>query len=121
MKRLIIGVASKSFTRQRTIDIAAGRIKPKDTDPKIWVNSVESVGRLLNAENLAMIGAIRTQHPATISDLAKLMKREQSNVSRTLKRMAEFHIVEFEESHGKKMPVVNWDEISLHIPTSTAA
>lgn len=120
MKKLIIGVASKSFIRQRTIDIAAGRIKPKDTDPKIWVNSVESIGRLLNAENLAMIDTIRVKHPSTISDLAKLMKREQSNVSRTLKRMAEFHIVDFEETQGKKRPVVTWDEIVL-IPMSIAA
>lgn len=120
MKKLVIGVASKAFIRQRTIDIAAGRIKPKDTDPKIWVNSVESVGRLLNADNLSMIETIRQQHPATISDLAKIMKREQSNVSRTLKRMAEFHIVEFDEAQGKKTPVVTWDEISI-VPMSTAA
>nr|WP_067297145.1 MarR family transcriptional regulator [Marinobacterium profundum] len=120
MKKLVIGVASKAFIRQRTIDIAAGRIKPKDTDPKVWVNSMESVGRLLNADNLSMIETIRKQHPATISDLAKLMKREQSNVSRTLKRMVEFHIVEFEEAHGKKTPVVTWDELSI-VPMSDAA
>lgn len=120
MKKLIIGVASTTFIRQYTMDIASGRIKPKETDPKIWVSSVESVGRLLNAENLAMINIIRTQHPSTISDLAKLMNREQSNVSRTLKRMAEFHIVDLEETHGKKMPVVNWDEISI-VPMASAA
>ncbi len=120
MRKLVIGVASKAFVRKRTIDIAAGRIKSKDTDPKIWVTSMESVGRLLNADNLSMIDTIREKHPATISDLAKLMKREQSNVSRTLKRMAEFHIVEFDEAHGKKTPIVTWDEISI-IPMPLAA
>lgn len=120
MRKLVIGVASNAFIRQRTIDIAAGRIKPKDTDPKVWVASMESVGRLLNAENLAMIDKIREKHPATISDLAKLMNREQSNVSRTLKRMSEFHIVEFDEAHGKKTPIVNWDEISI-VPVQMVA
>lgn len=118
--KLIIGIATNAQIRQRTIDIAAGRIKRKDSDPKIWVTSMESVGRLLNADNMAMIDTIREQHPATISDLAKLMHREQSNVSRTLKRMAEFHIVEFVELSGKKTPVVTWDEIYI-VPMKLAA
>ena len=113
MKKLIIGIASKEFIRNRTIDIAAGRIKQTDSDPKVWMTSMETLGRLLNKDNLAMINIIREKHPATISDLAKLMKREQSNVSRTLKRMFEFHIVEFSEAEGKKTPIINWDEISI--------
>lgn len=111
--KLVIGIATSAQIRQRTIDIAAGRIKRKDTDPKIWLTSMESFGRLLNEENLAMIDMIRQKHPASISDLAKMIGRAQANVSRTLKRMAEFHIVEFAESHGKKVPIVNWDELTV--------
>ncbi len=120
MRKLVIGVASGAVIRQRTMDIAAGRVRPDDSDPKIWVTSLVSVGRLLNAENLAMIDTIREKHPATITDLARLMNREQSNVSRTLKRMSEFHIVEFDETGGRKTPVVNWDEISI-IPFQMSA
>jgi predicted transcriptional regulator len=119
MRTLVIGMASSQYIRQRTIDIAAGRIVPKASDPKVWVSSMESIGRLLSTDNYAMIEAIRTHHPATISELAKLVSREQANVSRTLSRMADFHIVDFEESNGKKRPVVNWDEISI-IPTVAA-
>lgn len=120
MRKLVIGVAPSAFIRQRTIDIAAGRVKAKSSEPKLWVTSMASIGRLLNAENLAMIDTIRKQHPASISELAKLMNREQSNVSRTLKRMSEFHIVAFDETRGKKMPVINWDEISI-VPMTQAA
>ncbi len=117
--KLVIGIASNTYIRQRTIDIAAGRIIPKEDDPKIWVSSMESIGRLLSKENCAMIEAIREHHPSNISELAKLIRREQSNVSRTLARMADFHIIEFIENNGKKMPVVNWDEISI-IPALAA-
>jgi len=117
--KLVIGIASSDYIRQRTMAIAAGRVTPKKDDPKVWVTSMESIGRLLSKDNYAMIDVIRKHHPATISDLAKLMGREQANVSRTLKRMADFHIVEFVEANGKKTPVVNWDEIAI-IPALAA-
>ena len=117
--KLVIGIASSKYIRQRTIDIAAGRIKPKEGDPKIWVTSMESIGRLLSEENLAMMDAIREHHPETVSELAKLISREQSNVSRTLSRMADFKLIELVETNGRKKPVVNWDEISI-IPSQAA-
>lgn len=119
MMKLVIGIASGQYIRQRTIDIAAGRVVPKQDDPKVWVSSMESIGRLLSKDNYAMIEAIRTHHPETISELAKLVSREQANVSRTLSRMADFHLVAFEEGNGKKKPIVNWDEIAI-VPATAA-
>ena len=113
MVKLVIGIASSEYIRQRMIDIAAGRVVPEEVEPKVWVTSMESIGRLLSKENCAMIEAIRTHHPATVSELAKLVHRAQGNVSRTLSRMADFHMVEMIESNGKKQPVVPWDEISI--------
>lgn len=115
MSKLVIGIASGKYIRQRSIDIAAGRIVPKKDDPKIWVTSMDSMARLLNEENLAMLQIIRKQHPETISALAKIIGREQSNVSRTLSRMANFHLVELVEAHGKKMPQVDWDELTFRM------
>jgi len=119
MVKLVIGIASGQYIRQRTIDIAAGRVVPKESDPKVWVSSMESIGRLLSKDNYAMIEAIRAHHPETISELAKLVSREQANVSRTLSRMADYHLVEFEEGNGKKKPIVNWDEIAI-VPATAA-
>ena len=113
MNKLVIGIASSQYIRQRTVDIAAGRLVPKKADPKIWVSSMESIGRLLSKDNYAMIEAIRQHHPQTISELAKLVNREQANVSRSLSRMADFHLVDLVETNGKKQPQVNWDEISI--------
>lgn len=119
MAKLKIGLASREYVMQRNIDIAAGRLVPKKSDPKLWVSSLESIGRLLSKDNYAMIEAIRKYHPKTISELAKLINREHANVSRTLSRMVDFNIVEFLEADGKKQPIVNWDEIVI-IPTSAA-
>ncbi len=113
MRTLIIGVASSDYIRQRTIDIAAGRRKRVEGEPKIWVTSMDSIARLLNEENLAMLNIIREQHPETVSALAVLVDRAQGNVSRTLSRMANFHLVELVEINGGKAPRVDWDEISF--------
>ncbi len=121
MRTLIIGVASLDYIRQRTIDIAAGRIVPKKTDPKIWFTSLESLGRILNDNNRAMLDAIREHHPATVSELARLIGREQGNVSRTLSKMVEFHMVELVDNGASKMPVVDWDEINIKTQHALAA
>lgn len=113
MNKLVIGIASSKYIRQRSIDIAAGRIVPNQDDPKVWVTSMDSMARLLNEENLAMLQIIREKHPETISALAKLVGREQSNVSRTLSRMANFHLVEFVDTNGGKSPQVDWNELSF--------
>jgi len=33
----VVGIASKEYIRQRSIDIAAGRLIPDESDPKIWL------------------------------------------------------------------------------------
>ncbi len=122
MTKLIIGIASTDYIRRRTIDIAAGRLVPKDSDPKIWLTSLESIGKLLDGNNSALLDAIRVHHPETVSELAKLTGREQSNVSRTLSRMADFHMVELQDNNrGGKKPVVNWDELSVKTEYSVDA
>lgn len=120
MGKLVIAIATAEYIRQRTMDIAAGRLVPNNDDPKVWVSSLESIGRLLSNDNYAMIDVIRSEQPETISMLARLIGREQGNVSRTLTRLADFHIIEFIEKNGKKQPVVWWDEIRI-MPMSQAA
>ncbi len=120
-KRLIIGIASLYYIRQRTIDITAHRVIPQAGDPKVWFTSLASLGRLLNEKNTAMLDAIRDYHPATISELAQCIQRAQANVSRTLSKMAHFQLVELVDNGASKKPVVVWEEIVIKTPHALKA
>jgi len=113
---LIIGIATQQEIRQRTIAIACGNLTPKETDPKVWFTSVESLAQVLSEDNRAMIAAIRDHHPNSISALAEIVGRAQSNLTRTLKKMATYGIIELRKEGRKTIPFVIYDEIELHVP-----
>lgn len=73
MNTLRIGIASQKEIRQRTIDIASGRLTPKNTDPKVWFTSVESLAQVLSEDNRAMISSIRKYQPTSVSALAQIV------------------------------------------------
>lgn len=115
MTTLKIGIASKNFTRQRTIDIAAGRYKPSEDEPKVWFPSLESLAKILSEENRAILTAIKEHHPDSVSALADLVGRAQSNLTRTLKTMELYGIVEFRKEGRKSVPIVRYDEFTFTV------
>ena len=44
---LKIGILSKEDYRKRTIAIAKGEYQPKKNEPKVWFESMESLGQFL--------------------------------------------------------------------------
>ena len=55
--------------------------------------SLDSFSKLYSS-NLDLISALANDHPESIVALAKLIKREESNVSRTLNKLEKFGLVE---------------------------
>jgi predicted transcriptional regulator len=53
--------------------------------------------RLLSSENLKLLHLIATRRPGSVRELAMLVRRKESNLSRTLKKLQEAGIVAFEE------------------------
>lgn len=47
MDSLKIGIMPSKQFQQRVLDIAAGRYKPKQGEPKIWFSSVNSLNEVL--------------------------------------------------------------------------
>jgi len=116
MKSIRIGVASDQEIRQRMLDIAAGRITPTAQEPKIWVRSVDEFRKLMSEKNVNLLAAIRTQHPKSISELAQNIHEDQGNLTKRLKMLASFGLVELEEGErirGKSavVPKVLFDRI----------
>ncbi len=100
-----------------------------DATPKHWFDtdataakglgtkaSPEAMVKLLSAENLALLHLIQTQRPSSLRELAVLAKRQESNLSRTLKKLHEAGIVDFEEGAGRsRAPRVSARRVILEL------
>ncbi|HBL23625.1 MAG TPA: transcriptional regulator [Deltaproteobacteria bacterium] len=109
MNKLNIGIASYEEMKQWTLDVAAGRIKPDPSGPKLWFTSLKAAANLFTEENRQLLKVIAEQHPQSIAELEKLTHRKASNLSRTLKKLEQYglvRLVEAEEGRTRgKRPV----------------
>jgi predicted transcriptional regulator len=114
MKMLKIGIASYEDMKARTLAIARGELKPKATDPKVWFPSTESLIRVLSDRNRLLLATIRESRPQSLSDLAQMTGRKTSNLSRTLKTMERYGIVELErKGQGRMVPRVRYGGVTV--------
>lgn len=111
-----IGILSWEEYKARNLAIARGELKAKASDPKVWMPSLEAVAKILSAENVELLRTIRAQKPHSVTELASLMNRKQSNVSRTLKTMSNYGIAELRETSGRsKVPVALATEFQVEL------
>jgi predicted transcriptional regulator len=94
MKTIKIGIATQQQMRSRVLAIARGEVKPRPSDPKVWFTSMQSLAQVLSDENRALLQVIRLSRPQSISALAEMTGRKQGNLSRTLKTMSRYGLVE---------------------------
>lgn len=117
MKTLKIGILPYEEIKARTLAIARGELKPTKDDPKVWLPSTETLGRILSGPNRALLGEIARSKPRTMSELAERTGRKLSNLSRTLKTMERYGLVTLEKrSDGTVTPVVSYEELSVTVP-----
>jgi predicted transcriptional regulator len=122
MKTLRVGIASFADMKARTLAIARGEHKPSPQEPKIWFASAESFARILSAKNRALLDVIAETEPESLTALAAKTGREKSNLSRTLKTMAQYGLVALKKSpRGKVIPRVPYSSIALVLPVGQTA
>ena len=102
MKAITIGIMSQERMRARALKIAKGQYKPKPGEPKIWFPSMRSVAEVLSDENRALLHVIHESQPESLGELAQLTGRQLSNLSRTLKTMCNYGLVELKRADGGK-------------------
>ena len=88
------------------IAIAKGEYKPKAGEPKIWFTSMRSVAEVLSDQNRALLKVIRDTNPESVSVLAKTTGRQPSNLSRTLKTMSRYGLVDLRREKSHVRPIV---------------
>lgn len=96
--------------------------------PKRWFDSKETAARslgtktspeamvkLLSAENLLLLTLIGKQRPESVRALAQLTNRKESNLSRTLKKLFEAGIIDFENEGRMRAPRLVARRVTLEL------
>lgn len=120
MKTLKVGIASYEDMKARTLAIARGELRPKPSDPKVWFTSPESFARLLSNRNRALLAQIADTQPESLHELATTTGRMPSNLSRTLRTMERYGLVQLHKGvRGKVRPEVTYRDVQLEMPLMT--
>ena len=116
MKTLKIGIADYDRMKARTIAIAHGEHKPARGEPTVWFTSIESFAKVLSQRNQELLVMIGREKPGSVTELAGLSGRSKSNLSRTLKTMSRYGLVELKKGErGALVPWVPCDRVRLDV------
>jgi len=105
-KVLKIGIMSREDYKKRTIAIARGKYRPKKDEPKVWFESISSMAQVLSSENQKLLKVINENKPTSLKELEIVTGRKSSNLSRTLKTMSRYGIVDLVKYNKSIKPVV---------------
>ena len=86
--------------------IASGEYVPKHGEPKVWFESLQSMAQVLSNENQELLKIIIERKPTSLKELEEMTGRKSSNLSRTLKLMARYGIVDLAKGKKNITPVV---------------
>jgi predicted transcriptional regulator len=117
MTTLKVGIASYDEMKALTLAIARGQRKLGPEEPRVWFPSTESFAKVLSAGNRDLLRVIAEKIPGSLDELALLTGRKKSNLSRTLKTMANYGLVRLERGpRGRIAAKVVHDRIELELP-----
>ncbi len=120
---LRVGIISREEYRKRTIAIAKGEYTPRKNEPKIWFESVKSMAQVLSNENQALLKIILEKKPSSLAELENYSGRKKANLSRTLKTLARYGVVDLKKEKNRVVPVVKATdfkiEFGLHFSTAS--
>lgn len=110
---IVIGILPQEQIRRRVLAIARGDYKPGPGEPKIWFTSMRSLAEVLSDDNRALLRVIAETEPESISALAQATGRKPGNLSRTLKTMSNYGIVDLRRERNVVRPVVKATEFCI--------
>lgn len=83
-----------------------GQAPDPDYPVDIWFDSLKSIANVLSKENQQLLKVIAEQKPQSVTELAVLTGRAVSNVSRTLKTLGKYNLVEMQSTKTMLSPRV---------------
>lgn len=120
LKTITVGIMSKEAYKARTISIAKGEYKVKKDEPKIWFESIKSLAQILSNENQELLKIILENSPKSLKELETLTGRAKSNLSRTLKTLERYGIVELHKENKALVAEVKATDFKVEFGLSAA-
>jgi predicted transcriptional regulator len=118
---LKVGIASYEEMKAWTMAVARGEKRITAEDPRIWFTSTESFAKVLSAGNRDLLRTIAEKAPMSLDELAQMTGRAKSNLSRTLRTMEGYGLVELQRGErGRLRPSVVYDRVELDLPLTYA-
>ncbi len=115
-----VGIMSKEQYKKRTIAIARGEYIPKKDEPKIWFESIQSMSQVLSNLNQELLKVIIEKKPQSLKELEELTGRAKPNLSRTLKTLERYGIVELNRINNALVPKVKATRFSVEFGLDVA-
>jgi predicted transcriptional regulator len=116
---LKVGIASYAEMKARTTAVARGTRRVRRGEPKVWFTSMESFAKILSDKNRALLALIAKTQPESLAALSELSGRAKSNLSRTLRTMERYGLVQLRKGEGGTIiPRVPYRDISLDVPVA---
>jgi len=119
-RRLKIGIRSgaerSKALREAMQQVARGERAPQE--PGLYFESVAELRRILTEKRLELLLAIPRHRPASVHELAGLLRRDYKNVSTDITLLERLGLVSLETRSGKgraQTPTVPYDEIHVAI------
>jgi len=118
--KIKVGIMSKAQYKKRTIAIAKGEYIPKKDEPKIWFESIQSMSQILSSQNQELLKVIIEKRPQSLRELEELTGRAKPNLSRTLKTLERYGIVELNKINNSLVPKVKATRFSVEFGLDVA-
>ncbi|HEX4066672.1 MAG TPA: MarR family transcriptional regulator [Acidobacteriaceae bacterium] len=116
MNTLKIGIASREAYKKRTLAIAKGDYVPRRNEPKIWFESIGTLSQILSDQNRSLLRLILQKQPQSLHELAKVSGRAASNLSRTLRTMERYGLVQMEPGPNRQLiPRVHYSGVEFTV------
>jgi len=106
MKILNAGIISKENYVKRIIAISKGSYTPRKDEPKIWFESLHSMTQVLSIGNQNLLKLIIEYKPKSLSELANLSGTPITNLTKTIKTLEKYGIVQLSKKAGMLAPKV---------------
>src|ERR1700742_1455027 len=116
MNTLRIGIAPREAYKKRTLAIARGKYTPGRNEPKVWFESLGTLSQVLSDQNRSLLRLILQKRPKSLHELAKVSGRATSNLSRTLRTMERYGLVELEAGPNRQLiPRVHYSGVEFTV------
>ncbi len=89
MKRCVVGIRRPGESQ--------GAVAQKDV-PTVWFPSMATLAAALSEDNQSLLCLIRDKRPKSLTELAELTGRQVPNLSRTLRMMEGYGLVELKKN-----------------------